>query len=497
MSEDEFEMEAQNDSEDPQWSALTTEQKKELMMVVFDDEEWYAGTPAHIGGSSLPEFGEIASRLSAPKSDIMKYYAAWVKTKGLDPAEIMKRGQTMEQATQSTPPSTPANNPMQSVASSVASGGNMTKGVASQMKNALMGDMMGSMFGDEQAGKGGGDMKYMMGMMMMSNMLESERRQHEAQMQMQREQFAASQNNAIRQEQQQRQDMMMTQQMSFMNNMFKQGMNKQDDEFGALLKTAAMDRVADSLFGGSESTAERIISKVLDPTTLGAAIAGAKGAMGARQSAVPAGYDVPSYNPYAQPMPPPQAQPPQVPPQQEEELGGFFEGPEQENQPTGVSEVVEVSDEEYKQSLVTAFEQHMGHQLEDEKTRTALLEQIDIAIEVVKIRHPELTPQNKLEIMSQQLILVRSLRDIGMGLREASGYVSQGMNEDTVVGGIKSELQKQPVFYQIFSENTYEEMMGIIEPFKETGGVIHDYNYLLQPEIANLCRSVLQSVKQG
>ena len=494
MSEDDFEMEAQGGNDDPQWSSLTTEQKKELMMVVFDDEEWYAGTPAHIGGASLPEFGEIASRLSAPKNDIMKYYAAWVKTKGLDPAEIMKRGQTMAQATQTQPTQQPPN-PMQSAATSVASSGSMTKGVGSQMKNAMMSDMMSTMFDDTSKSDGGGDMKYMMGMMMMSNMLESERRQHEAQMQMQREQFAAGQNNAIRQEQQQRQDMMMTQQMSFMNNMFKQGMNKQDDEFGSLLKTAAMDRLADNMFGGSESTAERIISKVLDPTTLGAAIAGAKGAMGARQNQVPAGYDVPSYNPYAQPMPPqqPPQQPPQ-PPQQEQELGGFFEGPEQE----GPSQMdVEVSDEEYKQSLVSAFEQHMGNQLEDEKTKSALIEQIDIAVDVVKMKNPELTPQNKLEIMSQQLILVRSLRDIGMGMREARGYVESGMNHDTVVSGIKSELEKQPVFYEIFSQNTYEEMMGIIEPFKETGGVIHDYNYLLQPDVANLCRSVLQSVKQG
>jgi hypothetical protein len=492
MSEDDFEMEEQGGSDDPQWSALTTEQKKELMMVVFDDEEWYGGTPAHIGGASLPEFGEIATRLSAPKNDIMKYYAAWVKTKGLDPAEIMKRGQTMTQAAESQP-TQQTTNPMQSAASAVASSGNMSKGVGSQMKNAMMNDMMGSMFDDNTAKEGGGDMKYMMGMMMMSNMLESERRQHEAQMQMQREQFSAGQNNSIRQEQQQRQDMMMTQQMSFMNNMFKQGMNKQEDEFGSLLKSAAMDKLADNMFGGGESTAERIISKVLDPTTIGAAIAGAKGAMGARPTQVPAGYDVPSYNPYAQPIPP-QAQPSQPPEAQEQELSGFFEGPEQE----GPSQMdVEVSNEEYQQSLLTAFEQHMGNQLEDEKTRSALVEQIDIAIDVVKMRHPELTPQNKLEIMSQQLILVRSLRDIGMGMREAKGYVENGMNNDTVVDGIKSELQKQPVFYQIFSENTYEEMMGIIEPFKSTGGVIHDYNYLLQPDIANLCRSVLEAVKQG
>tara|TARA_Y100001973_G_C5195622_1_gene334036 strand:+ start:513 stop:2018 length:1506 start_codon:yes stop_codon:yes gene_type:complete len=498
MSEEEYDFEDMSqDSDDPQWSSLTTEQKKELMVEVFDDDEWYSGTPAHIGGTSLPEFGEIASRLSAPKSDIMKYYAAWVKTKGLNPQEVMSRGKTMEPAppTGAQPPAQ-QEQPMMPPPKVSPSGA----GVAGQMKGALMNDMLGSMFGGGQQSGGGNDMKYMMGMMMMSNMLESERRQHEAQMQIQREQFAASQNNSIRQEQQQRQDMMMTQQMNFMNNMFKQGMKSNEDEFSTLLKTAAMEKVADNLFGGSESTAERILSKVLDPDALGAVVAGAKGVMTNRQNAVPAGYDVPSYNPYAQPLPNPAQQPPAQAPQQleeEGELGGFFEGPEQEGGPTGVSEVIEVTDAEFRDTLIEAFKQNMGPQLEDEKTRKALLEQIDIAVSTVKVKYPELTPQNQLEKMSQQLILVRSLRDIGMGMREAQNYLDNGVGEGTVVSGIKDEIIKQPVFAQIFAENTYTEMMGIIEPYKNTGGVVHDYNYLLQPEIANLCRKVLESFKQG
>ena len=68
MDED-FEFDAnENNDDDPQWTALTTEQKKELMSAVFEDDEWYSGTPAHIGGQSLPEFGEISARLSAPKA---------------------------------------------------------------------------------------------------------------------------------------------------------------------------------------------------------------------------------------------------------------------------------------------------------------------------------------------------------------------------------------------------------------------------------------------
>ena len=157
---------------------------------------------------------------------------------------------------------------------------------------------------------------------------------------------------------------------------------------------------------------------------------------------------------------------------------------------------VQVTDEEFRNTLLGAFKQNMGAQLEDEKTRKALLEQIDISIDVVKLKHSELTPQNQLERMSQELILVRSLRDIGMGLRQAKQYLDNGVSETTVISGIKDEINQQPVFAQIFTENTYEQLMGLIEPYKETGGVIHDYNFLLQPDIASLCRGVLVSFKQ-
>ena len=64
-------------------------------------------------------------------------------------------------------------------------------------------------------------------------------------------------------------------------------------------------------------------------------------------------------------------------------------------------EVIEVTDAEFRDTLIEAFKQNMGPQLEDEKTRKALLEQIDIAVSTVKVKYPELTPQNQLK-MSQQ-----------------------------------------------------------------------------------------------
>ena len=80
--------------------------------------------------------------------------------------------------------------------------------------------------------------------------------------------------------------------------------------------------------------------------------------MANRQSQVPAGYDVPSYNPYAQPLNnPPQAD---MQPEQPAPTGSdnFFEGPEQP-QPEVVAEV---SDQEFSDTLLEAFRQNMGAQ---------------------------------------------------------------------------------------------------------------------------------------
>ena len=72
--------------------------------------------------------------------------------------------------------------------------------------------------------------------------------------------------------------------------------------------------------------------QVLDPDALGAVVAGAKGVMTNRQNAALVGYDVPSYNPYAQPLPNPAQQPPAQAPQQLEEEGEWVAslGTEQE-----------------------------------------------------------------------------------------------------------------------------------------------------------------------
>ena len=47
------------------------------------------------------------------------------------------------------------------------------------------------------------------------------------------------------------------------------------------------------------------------------------------------------------------------------------------------------------------------------------------------------------------------------------------------MAAVVGELRKNPEFYKIFADNTYDELMAKIEPFKLTGAVEKDYAYLL------------------
>ena len=64
------------------------------------------------------------------------------------------------------------------------------------------------------------------------------------------------------------------------------------------------------------------------------------------------------------------------------------------------------------------------------------------------------------------------------------------------MSAVTSELKKSPEFYNIFASNTYEELIAQLDPFKETGAVKYDYEYLLRPEVAEIARHLLAAVAQ-
>lgn len=125
----------------------------------------------------------------------------------------------------------------------------------------------------------------------------------------------------------------------------------------------------------------------------------------------------------------------------------------------------------------------------------AVQEQIEVAVDVTMLQMPEAIPQIKLQAMSEKMLLVRNLRDICFGLRDLRSRVNPGEAPGGIIlAAVISELRKRPEFYRIFSDNTYEEIIAQLEPFKDTGAIKFDYEYLIRPEIAEIARHLLGSV---
>ena len=155
------------------------------------------------------------------------------------------------------------------------------------------------------------------------------------------------------------------QQMAFMREMMKS--KDSDGFFDSDMKSIFKQRMVEQMLdGGSGSGAlERIASRLLQPEMLGTLASAATNVIPTRNK-VPAGYDSPTYDPYAQPV---QVQQPvePTPVVQEAPPAGdnFFEGPEEEPE----EEIdVDISPEQYKHALLEQFKQIMGKELEDPKT---------------------------------------------------------------------------------------------------------------------------------
>ena len=318
-------------------------------------------------------------------------------------------------------------------------------------------------------------------------------------------------NAEMRREQMARDQQFMQQQTTLLRESFKRA---NDSGFGGKLMEAAQEKMIEDMIGGKDESWRDSIKDVLGSDTLKEAVVGLGGALGARRATqIPAGYDDSQYNPYAQPLPPPQPMPQQVvqQPQQVPQAamqyadledtptdGVFFEESAQQAQPQAqqVQQVpTDLSRDEYSRVLFESFSQLLGPQMQDPHVTKAVQEQIDVAVDVTMLEMPEAIPQLKLQAMSEKMLLVRNLRDICFGIRDLRGRVAPGEAPSGIIlAAVISELRKRPEFYKIFSDNTYEEIIAQLEPFKDTGAIKFDYEYLIRPEIAEIARHLLGAV---
>ena len=484
-------------TEDPQWRMLTPKERKLLMKKVFSNPDWYdeeAGTPVFEGGTSNPMFSEIAERVGAPVREVKRYYAAWCNARGLSPGDLLNS--SAERSTSSTE-STQGSSYVPPQPSALG----ITPIQPTPPPLSLQPP-------PESSSSDASGMWAMMQFLTAQQQMAMQQQQFQMQIQMDQRRLDQQRESELRRESVARDQQFMNQQMAFMRDMTKKSGDDGffDSEFKGLMK----ERFADSLFGGDKDESWRdTVKEVLGSDTLKATVAGLGTAIGGmRPATVPAGYDTPDYNPYAQPVGtnPTQAQLPQQAPQAVQEVpsGVFFsEGVENEQAPP-VEQVVEqpvapeiaqFSEDEYKKILFSAFTEAMGPAVNDPKVVQALQSQVEVAVQTTIVEMPEALPNIKLQAMNEKLLLIRNLRDLGMGLMDLRSRTPDGQQPSPLlVSAVVSELRKNAEFYKIFATNTYDELMANIEPFKNTGAVMQDYEYLLQPGTQSVCRPLLEAV---
>ena len=504
-----------SDGPQSEWDRLSSQERKELLRAVFDDSEWYDGPPYHEGGQFHPALGEIASKLGCGSDDIKMYYAAWLQAKGFTKDQISE-GLRNAPKTNAFSGVTPVVAPLPesvTVEPSNAYKQQMAKMESEAFSDPSIDNGMFSVQGMPQPS--GGDsvsnsMSAMMQFMMMQQQIAA-RQQHQQQMMMMEQRRLDQQRESeLRREQQSRDQQFSMQQMSFMREMLRTKDN--DGFFDSDMKGIFKQKMVENLLdggGSNESALERVAGRLLQPEVLGAVASGASAALAKNAPVRPAGYDSPNYDPYAgtpvqqvpmQPVPQEIEQP--LPPYDGEPID-TPSGPDMffgDETPTETSvqeeEVLEMQPnaDEYKGAIMEQIKQQMGAELEDPKKLQAVQQQVSIAVDNVMIQYSNYTVEQKLEEISKRLAFIRSIRDIAQGLEKALLEIQNGTPEGVVSGYIISQLKQNPVFWEIFSNNNYTELMALIHPFIETGGVKFDYQFLGRPEVSAFCTKIIEEI---
>lgn len=495
------------EDEDIKWRNLDPKQRAKFLRLIFEDEDWYDETPFYMGGESNPDFQTVCDRSGAPMSEVKRYYASWLSKQGFDPkrAQELEKPQNVMQSQPTTQHLISGHQPTQRVTQQPTQIPTMTN-EPDPMESMMMNQM--------QQGQGNSEasnMMFMMHFLTSQQRMQMQQQQFQAQLMMQQRQGDQQREADMRREQMARDQQFMNQQTTLLRESFKRA---SDGGFQGKMQQALEEKMIDELVNGKETNWADSVKDVLASDTIKEAVGGLGGALmsarGAPQQQVPAGYDMSDYNPYAQPMPqtykPQQVQQPeqqyipqpQVLQESPEQLDGvFFEDQPVPTQPLPTQPVPQpqMTADEYNQILMQSFSELLGPAMQDPQVAKAVEEQIEVAVDVTMLEIPEALPQMKLQSMSEKMLLVRNLRDICFGLRDLRGRTPIGDAPGGIVmAAVVSELKKRPEFYAIFANNTYEELVAQLEPFKETGAIKYDYDYLLKPEIADIARHLLGAV---
>ena len=470
-----------DNEEEPQWRELDSSDRRELMLNIFSNPDWYepGDLPVFEGGSANPLFSEISERSGAPIKEVKKYYAAWLKAKGFSPSEHLKPKTADYSSSYNEPTAQPAQ---------PASGSRMS------MRDFMVKDEPDDFTATPGQPSGNSEMWAMMTFLMSQQKMAMQQQQFQTMMMMEQKRDDDGRRREDRREQSARDQQFMNQNMTLLKETFKR--SKDDGFFDADTKSIMKEKFVEQLMGGGDDSWKDLVKEMAGSDALKAAAGGIGTALATRRPPMPAGYDQPNYNPYAQQTLPTEAvsAPPVAAPSEPELDGVFFEG-QTEAEPASEPLPQEYNRDQYAQLVFNSFVQ-MDPAAQDPVVRKAIQEQVDIAVDITMLELPDATPQNKIQRMSEKMLLIRNVRDIAQGLQQLSQQTPIDEEPpayliDAAIGQLRKD---SPEFYKIFAKNTYEELLVHIEPFRDTGGVNWDYEFLLQPVTGKICRSLLNAI---
>ena len=76
------------------------------------------------------------------------------------------------------------------------------------------------------------------------------------------------------------------------------------------------------------------------------------------------------------------------------------------------------TEDDYKNILLSSYVEAMEPVANDPQVMSALQEQVDVTVSTTLLEVPDALPQIKLQSMNEKLLLIRNLRDIGMGMMD-------------------------------------------------------------------------------
>ena len=91
--------------------------------------------------------------------------------------------------------------------------------------------------------------------------------------------------------------------------------------------------------------------------------------------------------------------------------------------------------------------QMLGPSMNDPATLNALKQQIEVSVETVMTEMPGTLPNHKLLRMTEKLLLILNMRDIGLGLKDLRSKTEIGQEPSSLVMAVVvEELRKKQSF---------------------------------------------------